>query len=250
MFRASSHLGHALQQLSSYVNVWQSGTHLELVTGGDTTACTYHIDDPLLRPRRQDAEYSLASICCLIRNYLGTTWSPLEIHFEHAGPGHRAYVQAFQAPVFFHQNLNRIFLRKTDLSRPGISSDRAMLPFMERHLRDLARESREVTSFSQQVSHCIAGRMGLGPLNLPAIAAELGLPPRSFQRRLSEERTSFRRLVRDQRRSLAEALIKNHSITVTAVAHTVGYAETAVLSRAFKSWTGSSPRTYARAPKA
>ena len=91
--------------------------------------------------------------------------------------------------------------------------------------------------------------MGLGPLSLPAIAAQLGLPPRSFQRRLSQERTSFRRLVRDHRRSLAEALIKNHAGTVTSVAHTVGYAETAVLSRAFKRWTGASPRTYARAAR-
>ena len=88
-----------------------------------------------------------------------------------------------------------------------------------------------------------------GPISLPAIAAELGLPPRSFQRRLAEERTSFRRLVRDHRRSIAESLIKNHTTTVTSVAHAVGYAETAVLSRAFKSWTGTSPRTYARATR-
>ena len=104
-------------------------------------------------------------------------------------------------------------------------------------------------SFSCQVSHLIASRIGLNSLSLPAIAAEMGLPPRSFQRRLAEERTSFRRLVRDHRRSLAEALIKNHAGSVTSVAHTVGYAETAVLSRAFKSWTGTSPRTYARAAR-
>jgi AraC-like DNA-binding protein len=125
-----------------------------------------------------------------------------------------------------------------------------MLPFMERHLQDLARESREPESFSRQVNYLIAQRLGLGPLNLPAIAGELGLSCRSFQRRLAEERTTFRHLVRDQRRSIAEALIKNRSTTVTSVAHSVGYAETAVLSRAFKSWTGSSPRSFARATRA
>ena len=125
-----------------------------------------------------------------------------------------------------------------------------MMPFMERHLHDLARESREPESFSRQVNYLIARRIGHGPISLPAIASELGLPPRSFQRRLAEERTSFRRLVRDQRRSIAEALMKNHATTVTSVAHTVGYAETAVLSRAFKSWTGTSPRTFARATRA
>jgi AraC-like DNA-binding protein len=255
MFQASVDLRAALQQLSSYVSVWQSGTHMELVPGEITADYIYQIDDPMLRPRRQDAEYSLSSICSLIRNLLSDKWAPLEIHFEHAHPGAdhrtaRAYTHAFHAPVFFGQNLNRLVIKKSDLCRAAISSDRSMLPFMERHLHDLARESREPESFSRQVNHLIARRIGHGPIGLPAIAAELGLPPRSFQRRLAEERTSFRRLVRDQRRSIAESLIKNRATTVTSVAHTVGYAETAVLSRAFKIWTGTSPRTFARAARA
>ena len=250
IFQASVNLCEALHQLSSYVTVWQSGTHMTLVPGKNTAGYLYQIDDPSLRPRRQDAEYSLSSICSLIRNLLGDTWSPLEVHFEHQASGHisaRAYAQAFHAPVFFGQNVNRIVMRRTDLTRAGRANDRSMLPFMERHLHDLAKESREPESFSTQVTHLIARRIGLGPLTLPAIAAELGLPPRSFQRRLSEERTSFRSLVRDQRRSMAEALMK--TTTVTAVAHTVGYAETAVLSRAFKLWTGASPKNYARAAR-
>jgi AraC-like DNA-binding protein len=92
--------------------------------------------------------------------------------------------------------------------------------------------------------------LGSGPLTLPSVAQELGLSARSFQRRLAEERTSFRNLVRDQRRTLAESLMKDRSATVTDVAHTVGYSETAVLSRAFKVWTGASPRAFARATRA
>ncbi len=158
----------------------------------------------------------------------------------------RAYTQALRAPVFFSQNVNRLVMRSGDLARTGMASDRSMIPFMERHLRDLARESREPESFARQVNYVIARRLGSGPLSLPSIAQELGLSARSFQRRLAEERTSFRSLVRDQRRTLAESLIKDRSATVTAVAHTVGYAETAVLSRAFKVWTGASPRAFIR----
>jgi len=75
-------------------------------------------------------------------------------------------------------------------------------------------------------------------LSLPSIAQELGLSARSFQRPLAEKRTSFR--------TLAESLINDRSATVTAVAHTVGYAESAVLSRAFIVWTGASPRAFIR----
>jgi AraC-like DNA-binding protein len=248
IFQASSNLRQALLQLSAYVSVWQSATRVELIAGGATAGYIYQIADPSLRPRRQDAEYSMASICSLIRNFLGDQWAPLEVHFEHTGPPatRRAYIRALHAPVFFGQNVNRLVMRAGDLERAGISSDRSMMPFMERHLRDLARESREPESFTRQVNDVIARRLGSGLLRLPSIAQELGLSARSFQRRLAEERTSFRSLVRDQRRTLAESLIKDRSASITAVAHTVGYAETAVLSRAFKVWTGASPRTFIR----
>jgi AraC-like DNA-binding protein len=248
IFQASANLRQALLQLSAYVSVWQSATRVELIAGDSTADYIYQIADPSLRPRRQDAEYSMASICSLIRNFLGDQWAPMEVHFEHTGPpgNRRAYTQALHAPVFFGQNVNRLIMRAGDLDRAGISSDRSMIPFMERHLHDLARESREPETFARQVNYLIARRLGSGSLSLPSVAQELGLSARSFQRRLAEERTSFRSLVRDQRRTLAESLIKDRSATVTAVAHTVGYAETAVLSRAFKVWTGASPRAFIR----
>ena len=76
--------------------------------------------------------------------------------------------------------------------------------------------------------------------NLRPTASPLAL----FERRLAEERTNFRSLVRDQRRTLAESFMKDRSVTVTAVVHTVGYAETALLSHVFNVWTGPSPRAF------
>jgi AraC-like DNA-binding protein len=250
LFQASIHLRQALQQLTSWLSVWQSATRVELISGDTTADYIYQIGDASIRPRRQDAEYSLAALCSLIRNFLGCQWSPLEVHFEHSSHMRRAYEHSFHAPVFFGQNINRIVLRAGDLNRAGIASDRSMMPFMERHLHDLAEESREPETLASQVNYLIARRMGAGPLSVSAVAQELGLSARSFQRRLAEERTSFRNLVRDQRRTLAESLMRDRSATVTDVAHTCGYSETAVLSRAFKVWTGASPRAFARATRA
>jgi AraC-like DNA-binding protein len=249
LFQASIHLRQALQQLTSWLSVWQSATRVELIVGETTADYIYQIGDASIRPRRQDAEYSLAALCSLIRNFLGCQWSPLEVHFEHSSNMRRAYEHSFHAPVFFGQSVNRLILRAGDLNRAGIASDRSMMPFMERHLHDLAEESREPETLARQVNYLIARRMGAGPLTVSAVAQELGLSARSFQRRLAEERTSFRNLVRDQRRTLAESLMKDRSATVTDVAHTVGYSETAVLSRAFKVWTGASPRAFARATR-
>ena len=76
------------------------------------------------------------------------------------------------------------------------------------------------------------------------MATELGMSTRSLRRRLAEEDTDYESLVTEVRRSLAEELLKADALRVEQIAERLGYAEVASFSRAFKRWTGLSPRAY------
>src|SRR5271165_2810615 len=56
IFHATTDLRRALEQLSSYVSVWQSETRVELIAGEATADYIYQIGDASIRPRRQNAE--------------------------------------------------------------------------------------------------------------------------------------------------------------------------------------------------
>jgi AraC-like DNA-binding protein len=83
------------------------------------------------------------------------------------------------------------------------------------------------------------------PQHAPAleeIARVLNVSPRTLRRRLADSNTSFRGILDDIRRLIAEDLLGEGN-TVTDVAYRMGYADAASFSRAFKRWTGRTPGT-------
>jgi AraC-like DNA-binding protein len=111
-------------------------------------------------------------------------------------------------------------------ARPRASTD----PFLERvrgAIRDgLAEETPTV---------------GIG-----AVATRLGMTPRSFQRRLQEQQTSYSDLVDDVRRELAKTMLAEEGTLLCSIAYQLGYSGVTPFFRAFRRWTGASPREFQR----
>ncbi len=250
---AAGDLGEALRAWSRYARTWQSGTVTEVVTHGEVTECLYQISDATIRPRRQDTEFSLALTCRLFRSAVGSQWSPIEVQFEHGAPdgydtaaARRVYQRAFRCPVEFGASSNRIVIDSSDLKVPSGGAYQSLAPFVEHLLRKLEQPERAPGLLSERVMQLVRNRMGHQALTAPALAAALGLSTRTLQRRLEIEGTSLRAIVRECRLRRAEAMLEDPFRQVTAIALGLGYADTAVLSRAFKDWTGSSPRAHRR----
>lgn len=249
---AAGNLGKAMRAWARYSRTVQSGTMTEVVTRGDVTACVYQISDSGIRPRRQDTEFTLGLVCRLFHGAVGRHWAPLAVELEHAAPegfgtsaAKRLYHRAFRCPVEFGASSNRILVASADLDLPTGSAYHGLAPFVEHLLRTLERpEARE--RFAERVARIVRNRLGQQRITVTTVADAMGLSGRTMQRRLEGEGTSLRAIIRDCRRTRAEAMLADPQGRVTAVAHSVGYADTAVLSRAFRLWTGTAPRTYRR----
>jgi AraC-like DNA-binding protein len=98
----------------------------------------------------------------------------------------------------------------------------------------------------------VAFALAAGPdsrQTLIAFSQTLGLTTRSLQRRLRSEGTTYRAVLDDVRLHLAErALI--HSPTVAEAARRAGFSEAATFHRAFKRWTGMTPKEFCTAARA
>jgi len=252
---AADSLGNALRAWERYSGTWQSGTATEVVSKGDVSECVYQICDDAIWPRRQDTEFTLALVCRLFHGVVGRQWAPLGIQFEHAAPegyetatARRLYQRAFHCPVEFGCASNRVVVDREDLELPPHGAYHALAPHVEHLLQTLERSERPAQRLSDRVTRLVRNRLGYQSIAVSAIAGALSLSTRTLQRRLEDEGTSLREIVRACRRGRAEAMLADPKRQVTAVAHSLGYADTAVLSRAFKAWTGAAPRTYRRGP--
>jgi len=74
-----------------------------------------------------------------------------------------------------------------------------------------------------------------------AVARQLKISPRSLQRRLRGQGTSYQALLDDVRRELALRYLDEPCVSVTEVAFLVGFTEPSAFHRAFKRRTGTTP---------
>ena len=81
---------------------------------------------------------------------------------------------------------------------------------------------------------------------LERIAHRLGMTERTFQRRLNQSGVTFRQLLAEQLREQATRLLAQRTLPISQVAFALGYSEQAAFARAFRRWTGQSPRSYRR----
>ncbi len=82
--------------------------------------------------------------------------------------------------------------------------------------------------------------------SLETIAGLLRITPRTLQRRLAGHGLTLSDEVARVRRERAVALLEEGSLSISRIGQLVGFANLSSFSRAFRSWTGVSPRTYRR----
>ena len=70
------------------------------------------------------------------------------------------------------------------------------------------------------------------------VVAAAGMSARTFQRQLKEEGASFSDLLADVRRSETLKRLREHNLTIAAIANDLGYSDQATFTRAFRRWTG------------
>lgn len=79
---------------------------------------------------------------------------------------------------------------------------------------------------------------------MDTIAGKLGLSRQTLFRKLKAESITFEKILDELRRKLALHYLNGKKVSVNEIAYLLGFSEPAAFSRAFKRWTGSSPRMY------
>ena len=79
---------------------------------------------------------------------------------------------------------------------------------------------------------------------LPELAQQLCLSPRTLRRRLAQEGITLRELKQQLRQSMALHLLSEEHLSMADIAERLGFSEQAAFCRAFKRWTGVAPSQW------
>ncbi len=187
-------------------------------------------------------EATFARFMCMTRPLVD---APLvrEVHVTHREPPYRAeYDRIFQAPVRFASRWNALQIDEAGLTRRVSDQPRYVFGILAEHAEALHRRLQGSKSLRSRVESLLMPVLHTGEASVEAVAAQLGMSRQTLFRRLRSEGVTFEKILDELRRSLALHYLGGSRVSVNEIAFLVGFSDPAAFSRAFKRWTGKSPR--------
>lgn len=238
-------LGAAFARVARYHSIWTDGALFTLETADDTSAIVYRYSDPSILEHRQDSEMTLATVTTLCRNIATPDFTPATVEFQHAAPADLSeHRRLFNCPVKFGAPANRLFFPRSFLSMPIAKADASLCALLDRHAEELLTKYPPRDLLIDRVRTVIADEFRGGEPSLERIADHLGLTPRTLQRKLQELGTSYNDVLDQMRRQLAMRYLREPQMAICEVAYLLGFSESSSFHRAFKRWTGLTPKEF------
>ena len=238
-------LGAAFARVARYHSIWTDGALFTLKTTNDTSAIVYSYADTSIHDHRQDAEMTLATVTTLCRNIASPDFAPTTVEFQHESPHDTSeHERLFRCPIEFGAQSNKLSFASSFLSLPIAKADASLCAVLDRHAEELLAKFPPRDSVVDQVRNIIANELRGGDPSLERVADQLSLTPRTLQRKLQELGTSHNELLDHMRRQLAMRYLREHEMAICEVAYLLGFSESSSFHRAFKRWTGLTPKEF------
>jgi AraC-like DNA-binding protein len=194
---------------------------------------------------RQAIDYSMAIAGNIMRTLCGPDWAPAEVLFSYRPPAdQRSYALFFKAPLQFNADRSAIVFPATWLSRriDGASAERrkalqqGVAAIMSQQPFDILTRARRA-AFTAIVQDDVT---------VENVAGLLGMHRRTLNRRLAESDTTLADILNEVRFEIAQRLMSDTALPLVDIAAALNYADASAFTRAFRSWSGTTPTAWRR----
>lgn len=249
LLQSSSSLAAAVECASRYTSL--AGNVLNLSHRTERNA--WHLTFRLQQPVPRGASFVLSQITdasmSIVGRALGTLSNrdvrPLHVRFAHAKPPEVAeYERIFKTRPEFGRDENALIYDRGVRDLAVTFSNPQIHQLFERHAIALLKVLEEQDDLTGKVKMIIVDHIRDEDLSAKQVAEALFMSPRTLQRKLAREGTTFRDLVDEVRCDLACDYLVRLGTSVTDTALLVGLSGPSAFVRSFKRWTGYSPKDY------
>jgi AraC-like DNA-binding protein len=167
------------------------------------------------------------------------------VHVTHAEPPHRAeYERIFQVPIVFGSDRNALQIDAHAMATQSVAPrlPRYVFGVLSEHAEAMLKNLESSKSTRGRVETLLMPILHTGEASMDVIAGKMGLSRQTLFRKLRAEGVTFAGVLDDLRHRLAVDYLRGAKVSVNETAYLVGFSDPAPFSRAFKRWTGASPR--------
>jgi AraC-like DNA-binding protein len=245
---SSPHLRDGLAHLEHFSPLVIDGIDIHLEIRRATAALIFDRERRVLGGHRHTIDYLLMATLRLLRRTIGTRFRLQAVHVPHSGAAdHPELTEAFGCQVRGGAADCRLVFPVGALRAPSRLANPLIATQLEKFAAGLNANLHAPTALRGRVADAARALVASGRRpDRKQVAHRLNLSHRTLHRRLSAEGTNFKALRDKVLREIVEALLTNPELTVGTIGLSVGFADTAAFSRAFKRWSGRSPGEHRR----
>ncbi len=165
---------------------------------------------------------------------------------EDSGVGVHAYEPFLGARPEFGTGAYALELEGRVADWPIATANNEMLESLDARADQLLGDLGSGRTVSDRVIRAIGRKLRGEPPKIDDVAKGLAMSPRTLQRALSAEGATYHDLLDRTRRGLAMRYLADSDAVIFEVAILLGFSEPSAFHRAFKRWTGYTPRQFQR----
>jgi len=243
MVRHAPDVHTALGELAANLRLHNRAAAPYLEVAGRQAIFVFETLYPYAEGWEQIDDGAMAGLWNIMRTLCGSGWLPNEVRFRRGKVDNiEVYRRFFRAPLLFGAEQTAMIFSASWLSEKVQTADPGLRTYFEQYVQLMKDFSSDdlVAQVNQQLVHLL----GIRRCSLQEVASQLGLHPRTLNRRLREAGTSFRELHRTARHQLACQLLRDTGSGIPAIATLLGYSGSNAFVRAFAQWESVPPATW------
>lgn len=191
-------------------------------------------------------EQAFGQMVCNTRHF-GTTPFVLAVEVTHADPGYRdEYERILGAPVTFGAKRNAMRIDPAWLTHKIAETPHYAFGVLGSHAEELLAQLEAATSVRGQVEGHLLPILHSGNATIAYVSTAMGCSRQTLYRHLKAEGVTFAHILDALRHRMALDYLSARKVSVNETAYLLGFSDPAAFSRAFKRWTGTSPREARR----
>jgi len=237
-------VGEGLNRIARYFPLVDPRGRFEIDDSGESVSIAFGGDAAQVPPPAQ--QYTFASLVLRSRASSGTQWRLDAVDFTFPpAPDLDAYNKIFACPVNFGMPQARLIIPRQSWEQRVEGANEALFSVLEQHARHLMETvpSGEPDLLDTLRAE-LRARLRGGDASIGVVAKALGMSERTLQRRLDSLQVSYSDVLAEVRQELACEYLREPQVSIAEVAFLLGFSDQSAFGRAFKRWTGATPRAW------
>ena len=242
-----STLGAALKQLEKHAQLLSDACIISLAVEGQQAKFAIELLHLSIPATDQQMDFWLLVFAKHMAALAGSRFAPICVRFKQEKPVSTSeHWRLFNCRVSFGQTENAIVFPGDLLGAPIASGNERVFQLLVAQAKTRLsglRDASIVDRVSQEFTNMLNEGICLFK-DINGIASSIAIHPRTLQRKLAAEGTSYSQILDEYKKEVALGRLINSSHSVADIAPALGFADCSAFHRAFKRWTGTTPSQY------